>query len=538
MTERVLLIGLDGGTFATLDSLIDEGIMPFLKEFVAAGVRATLRSVIPPLTPPGWTSLVTGRTPGNHGVIDFFRFESPDTHYLRLVDSRDVKCETIWSILGRQGLRSTVLNFPLMTPPRPLAGNAVPGWAPWRHLPRLCFPRGLYDKLKAVPGFNVQELAMDLKLEGKAIEGSAKDEYEDWILFHIRRERQWFEILRYLMQEDPCDLTAVLFDGVDKLQHLLWRFIDPTYVPAHPSIREQKIRELCLNYFRQLDGLLAEAVAMAGPKASVFLASDHGFGPSTEVFYLNAWLHQQGYLVWSASAFEDTSEAGRLGLGRISQTPSMIDWSRTTAYGLTPSSNGVHVDVTGRRGRQGIEPAAYEALRARLQDQLCQLTDPTTGERVVSQALTREEAFPGAQMERAPDLTLSIRDGGFVSILKSDVVLKPRPEVVGTHRPEGIFIAQGPRIRRGLKLPALSITDVAPTLLYTLDLAVPRDMEGRVAEQIFEAAVLQQRPIRVGESTQVPGAFPQWLAHQEAHPDDQEGEAQVLERLKNLGYVE
>ena len=53
-------------------------------------------------------------------------------------------------------------------------------------------------------------------------------------------------------------------------------------------------------------------------------------------------------------------------------------------------------------------------------------------------------------MERAPDLTLSIRDGGFVSILKSDVVLKPRPEVVGTHRPEGIFMAKGPGIRRGL----------------------------------------------------------------------------------------
>ena len=51
--------------------------------------------------------------------MDFFRFESPDTHYLRLVDSRDVKCEMIWSILGRQGLRATVLNFPLMTPPRP-----------------------------------------------------------------------------------------------------------------------------------------------------------------------------------------------------------------------------------------------------------------------------------------------------------------------------------------------------------------------------------------------------------------------------------
>jgi predicted AlkP superfamily phosphohydrolase/phosphomutase len=534
MTDRILLIGLDGGTFATLDPLMQEGVMPFLKGLVASGVHGTLRSVIPPLTPPGWASLVTGRTPGHHGVMDFFRFESPNTNYIRLVDSRDIKCETMWSILSRQGLKVTVLNFPLMTPPRPLAGNAVPGWAPWRYLPRLCYPRDLYDKIKAVPGFKVQELAMDLKLEGKAIEGSSREEYEEWILFHIRRERQWFEILRFLIQEDPCDLTAVLFDGVDKLQHLLWRFIDPAYVAAHPSVWEQKIRDLCLDYFRQLDGLIADAVTMAGPEASVFLASDHGFGPSTEVFYLNAWLQQQGYLAWTTNAPDDTSEAGRLGLGRISQTPSMIDWSRTTAYGLTPSSNGIHIAVAGRRGHQGIDPNEYETLRSRLRDQLYQLTDPVTGGRVVHHVWTRQEAFPGDQMESAPDLTLSIRDGGFVSILKSDVVLKPRPEVVGTHRPQGIFIAKGPHIRQGVSLPVLSITDVAPALLYTLGLTVPSDLEGGVVEQIFAPASLHERPIRVGAPTHAPAAFPEGSDHQE----DDAGEAQVLERLKNLGYVE
>ena len=126
MTARVVLIGLDGGTFATLDVLMEEGVMPFLKGFLASGVRGELLSVIPPLTPPGWASLITGRTPGNHGVMDFFRFESSESRYIRLVDSRDIKCETIWSIISRQGLRATVLNFPLMTPPRPLSGNMVP----------------------------------------------------------------------------------------------------------------------------------------------------------------------------------------------------------------------------------------------------------------------------------------------------------------------------------------------------------------------------------------------------------------------------
>jgi hypothetical protein len=121
-----------------------------------------------------------------------------------------------------------------------------------------------------------------------------------------------------------------------------------------------------------------------------------------------------------------------------------------------------------------------------------------------------------------------------VSILKSDVVLKRRPEVVGSHRPAGVFMARGPGIRRGLSLPALSITDGAPTLLHTLGLPVPKDLEGRVVERIFEPAALQERPVSVGEPTQAPEAFPQWLDR----PEEREGEAQVLERLKNLGYVE
>jgi predicted AlkP superfamily phosphohydrolase/phosphomutase len=212
----------------------------------------------------------------------------------------------------------------------------------------------------------------------------------------------------------------------------------------------------------------------------------------------------------------------------------MVDWRRTTVYGLTPSSNGVHIAVAGRRGQYGIDPAEYERVRSRLLDQLCQVTDPATGRRVVTQVWTREEAFAGALMEMAPDLTLALRDCGFVSILKSDVILKPRPEVVGTHQPAGVFMAKGPGIRRGLSLPALSILDVAPTLLYSLGLPVPSDLEGRVAEQIFASALRQERPIRVGDRTRVPEAFPPWR-HQ---PQDQEGEAQVLERLKNLGYVE
>ena len=74
-----------------------------------------------------------------------------------------------------------------------------------------------------------------MELEVKAIEGCPEDEYAEWVERHIRREQRWFEVLRHLMRTEPADLVGVLFDGVDKLQHLCWRFIDPACRPARPS---------------------------------------------------------------------------------------------------------------------------------------------------------------------------------------------------------------------------------------------------------------------------------------------------------------
>src|SRR5947199_8232541 len=114
MSVRVLLIGLDGATFSVLDPLMARGTMPFLKKFLGQGVRAGLRTIVPALTPPAWTSLMTGRTPGHHGVFDFFRMDLAESRHIRFATSRDVACDTIWDLASRQGRRVTSLNFPLM----------------------------------------------------------------------------------------------------------------------------------------------------------------------------------------------------------------------------------------------------------------------------------------------------------------------------------------------------------------------------------------------------------------------------------------
>lgn len=535
MTPKTILIGLDGATFTVLDPLMADGKMPTLRGLIESGARAPLRSIIPALTPPAWTSLMTGKRPGQHGVFDFFRKEQADSQYFRFSSSQDIDSATIWSLANQQGHRVTALNFPLMFPAPAVDGCVVPGgWMPWRQLRLGCYPPGLFDRLKALPSFNARELALDMALEEKAIEGCAADEYVDWINLHMRRERRWLDILKYLMKEESADLTAILFDGVDKLQHLLWRFLDPTSRPETLTPFDQEIQGLCEAYFRQLDDIIAEIVGLAGPDTTVVLASDHGFGPTSDVFYVNTWLEQQGYLTWAESTEQASTEAPKLGLGQIARHVFQLDWSKTIAYAPTPSSNGINIVVRTPDNAGGVAADAYEQVRRELKEKLLELRHPVTGKSVVAEVWSREEIFPGPHQDLGPDLTLVLADGGLVSILRSDEVVKPRPQIVGTHRPEGIFIAKGPGIRTGVVIPELSLLDVAPTLLYSLGVPIPSDVVGKLPVAAFEAEFLKAHPVEVGEVTESRGT----PVSTQDDVFDAEAEATMFKRLRALGYVE
>jgi predicted AlkP superfamily phosphohydrolase/phosphomutase len=531
-----LLIGLDGGTFRIFDPLMDDGTMPSLAALVRDGARADLLSTPNPLTPPAWTSLMTGRTPGEHGIFDFLRVEERgDELFFTLHDGRDVRAETVWSILSRHERRVAVLNFPLTAPPEPVRGAVVPGLVSWKHLRRSTWPEGLYERLKTLPGFNPKEFSWDFDLETRAVKQVDPSEYADWIRFHIRRERHWFEIARHLMAAERPDVAAVLFDGTDKLQHLCWRFIDPAAFPQAPSAWERSIRDLCLEYFRQLDGFIRDLAALAGPGARIFLASDHGFGPTHQVFRVNTWLQEEGLLAWKET--DATGEAAGAIEQRLKSDVAFVDLRRTKAYARTSASNGIAIRVARTPGAGGIAPAEYEAFRARLADRLLTVRNPETSERVVRRVLLREEAFPGRLSHRAPDLTLVLEDGGFVSIGNKTPSVVSRPEVAGTHRPEGIFVAAGEGIAKG-RLRTCGIVDVAAALLHSAGVPIPADFEGRLPVGAFDPEWLRAHPMTQGPNTRPPSRPDAWGGEESSPGYAPEEEAVIAGRLQALGYLE
>jgi predicted AlkP superfamily phosphohydrolase/phosphomutase len=533
MSHRTLLIGLDGATFDVLDSLMQRGLMPALLALTQKGARATLRSTVPALTPPAWTSLVTGRSPGAHGIFDFFRKNSPSSQHFGFVTSRDVACPSIWTLATDAGRRSTVLNFPLTFPPPSILGHVVPGgFMPWRQLRLGCHPIGLFDELRNLPRFNPRELALDMTEEAKAIEGCAEEEYEPWIDMHIRRERQWTDIARHLAVSEPADFTAVMFDGVDKIQHLCWRFIDPQMAGALSSDWERRVRDKCAEYFSELDQRIAELVDMVGDDATVCVASDHGFGPQWRTFFVNAWLEQSGRLAWNQGEAPASVNPTALGLNQLSRHVYQLDWTRTRAFAPLPSGNGIHIVRLDETHPGGVPDDQYEEFRDALAADLLLINDPESGEPVVLRVWTREEIFAGPNLALAPDLTLELQDGGLISILNSGEPVRRRPLPTGTHRPDGVFVLAGPDVQEGARLAALSILDVAPLLLHGLHLPIPVAMEGRFVTEALSPPALTQRPPQYSSGVQVPASEVGDAGL------DAEAEVEILKRLQALGYVE
>lgn len=526
--QPTVLIGLDGATFTVLEPLLAEGHMPFLKSFLADGVRGELLSTPHPLTPPAWTTMLTGRTPGNHGVYDFVRGEvRGNAAFFTLTNFRDIQCETVWTLVSRWGGRVMALNFPLTAPPPVVHGVMVPGLLSWKHLRRNVYPPELFDELKRVPGFDAREVTSEPEMVTAALNMS-EEELTPWLRHHaLARDCQWQNVCRHLMQSDSFDLTTVMFAGVDKIQHVCWRFLDPELLPKQMNAVEQTLRDLCLEYFRAVDNFVREIVQQAGPQANVFITSDHGFGPTWKSFRVNKWLEQQGYLRWPKQ-----TEDGR---SRKNSHFVHLDWEHTLAYTPSAPTNGIWIRVQEKPGGPGVPPEQYPAFRDRLIEQLRAVRDPESGRPFFKDILKREDAFPGVHMGKAPDLTLVPFDHGFVSVLDHEPIVADRAAVWGTHYPAGIVLAHGPAMAKGQAVPQQSIVDIAPTLLHSLGLPIPSDYEGRVIEALFDPAFLREHPIKQGPPTEPPDTY---AVAPTRDAESAEEDETVLTRLRDLGYVE
>jgi len=559
----LLVIGLDGATFDVLSPLMEADVLPHLAALRKRGCWGKLLSTIPPFTAAAWSTFITGKNPGRHGVISF---TSRDRFHYDMQGGGFVNAqrfdETLWQVLGDHGKRIGVINVPLTYPAQPVNGYMVTGMLTPPGADRFTFPPELVHKLGADYVIDVDFIRTKERFRQRGFPPKTE------MITEIRRmSRTRARKSADLFSEESWDFFMVVFTSTDRVLHFFWDDLAALIGKGAGRVATPRnaIQENILAYFRELDDGIGRLVDLAGPTTTTFVVSDHGFGPAPRRrFYLNVWLEQLGLLHRRGARGWRDLEYWRVAVGRhkrikdtlrrvlppsvqdsaktISEKVSeeIVDWSRTRAYFVPIYFHvcGVEINLAGAR-REGIVSAGaeYEALRDEIIQEARGLSDPQSGKSIVEVAARREELYDGPYVEEFPDVIL-VLDPDYIGAasLAGTSLVEPHPHPMrpGEHRRDGIFIAAGAPILPQGELSGLHLRDVPPTILFSLGLPNLSSFDGRVLLEIFKPECLETHPLLVEESPRDtrPAGHPQG----EGYSADEE--RSIMDRLRGLGYLE
>ncbi len=547
MTRHPLLVvGLDGADFRVLNALIARGKLPVIGRLMREGICAPLLSTLPPATLPAWTSFLTAAEPNTHGVVDMLVRDRHD-YALRPAGGHRRRLPTFLYRVSQSGLRVASLGIPGTYPPEALNGVAIAGFdAPGaaRPKPDAFWPPELASRVHALGGWRYATFNEHGRNNPRRAVAALLADLD-------RKER----VVESIYTSESWDLFCVHLQAPDTACHHLWhtfdeaspRYLGPALANALPSI------------FARLDTFIGRLLALAPKGGRVLLVSDHGMGgASTRRLYLNRLLAQLGLTVFHSGTtarrlvsrlLQETLgllPAGVLGAAARALSggsfSAALRFARGSAVDLRASaafsdeldyapSIWIHERDTFPLGH--VPPPAVGRLLDAIGAALLSLSDPDTGEPLIAAVhgrgpvaasgpltphLVIEPAWPQGYR---PSFVASPGPGPVLDTVPPRQYGAPRGAgMPGVHRREGIFVAAGAGLAAGA-LPAFGIAQAGASVFTLLGLPLPADLEARPPAGL--TYTLTAAP--------APQASP-------AAPYTPEEEAQILSRLRAMGYVD
>ncbi len=510
---HILIIGMDGATPNLIIPWAREGKLPNIARLISNGSYGELLSTIPPITPPAWTSFMTGVNPGKHGIFDFVD-KVPGTYDFRYINARMRRIPSIWQYLSTLGLRVGALNIPMTFPPEEVNGFMISGLdAPDEK--GATYPASLYDELfREAGGFQ-----LDIRNLGNM---KTDEQRELFLKESLDVEEQRVKVLLYLQDKYACDVLMLVFNATDQVQHHFWHYMDAAH-PKYDPVGAQRFGDAILRVYSKIDGLIGRLLEEIPPRDAVMLMSDHGAG-ATSRYYLhtNFLLEQLGLLrfkkkslfVDAIGGFEkllksNLSDGQKKFMakllpgvrGRIENYSQLgaIDWEHTKAFAteLTGIAPFIWIN-TGKdfpRGSVLFEKERMHIVET-IKDAFLNLKDPQGNSSLGVEVFSKEEIFSGPYMSKAPDLIPAAwSERGFNlkkapsqngSLLRMEEgSIASGSEWSGTHKMEGFFLVSGEKAASGKVLRNINIIDVFPTVLTILNLPVPQGVDGRVIKELI-----------------------------------------------------
>jgi len=456
---RVLVIGLDcAEPSLVFDRFLDE--LPTLKSLAQGGLWGRLESSVPCITVPAWMSMMTSKDAGQLGFYGFRNRGDHSYKDLSFATSLMVKEPAVWDILGKSGKRSTVIGVPPAYPPKPINGSLVTCFLTPSTQNEFTYPSSLKAEVQALVGDYMFDVR-DFRTEDKGY--LLRQVYE----MNARRHKT----AMHLLKKHDWDFFMFVEMGVDRMHHGFWRHMDEQHVKHEPA---SPFKDAIKDYYKHVDGQIAEMLAQVDDETTVIVVSDHGAKRMDGGFCLNEWLWKEGYLVLT------TPPQGVTPFEKCA-----VDWSKTTAWGAGGYYGRLFINVQGREPYGRVPAADFEKVRNEIAARLEAMPDHT-GKPMGTKCLRPQDVYRECK-NIPPDLIVyfgnlywrSVGSMGHGSVYTFSNDTGPDD---ANHAEHGMVIVHDPRQKQGREVVGRQLMDIAPTVLHAFGMPAPADMRGTVIE--------------------------------------------------------
>ncbi len=411
----VMLISVDGLRPDYVIEADKHGLrIPNLRRLLSDGAYATgVHGVLPTVTYPSHTTMITGVSPAGHGIYDNHPFDplrknqNGWTWY-----AEDIRVPTLWEAAGQAGLVTANVHWPVSVAAK-VTYNLAQYWRAGNEEDRKLL------RALSTPGLQT-ELEKDF------------EPYPDGIDESITGDERRARFAIRLLEKKRPDFITVYLTALDTEEH-----DSGPFSPASLAVLE-RIDPL-------IGALRAAAEKVSGGRAVVCVVSDHGFVHNEKALNLNIPFRKAGLI-------------------QLDAKDKVISWQA-----VPWSAGGV--------GPVYLKDPGDDAVRAKVRVLLEKLAkDPRNGiYRVLSAEEVRAlGGFPGAAFLVAMKTNYDLGDawkGPLVTragLPGNHGYLAEFPEMNSS------FFIVGPGISAGRSLGLIDMRDIAPTLAGLMGLRLPQ----------------------------------------------------------------
>jgi predicted AlkP superfamily pyrophosphatase or phosphodiesterase len=405
--RALLVISIDGMRPDYVSAADSHGLkIPNLRRIMETGAHARgARGVLPTVTYPSHTTLMTGVWPAKHGISANTTFDPLGKNYGGWYwYSEDLRVPTLWDAAAKAGYVVGSVSWPVTVGAREISWLIPEYW-------RASTP----EDLKLVRALSTPGLIDELQPQAGRYDGDANSGVAgDWSRTHYAEA---------IIRRKHTRLMTVHLAALDHLEH----GFGPFSAEANSTLEE----------IDRMVGTLDRAMRDETRNSAICIVSDHGFAAIDHQFNIRVPFVRAGFI---------TLSEGR--------APVVKDWT------ASPWDAGGLALIMLKDARDQKVRGAVEALLREL------AADPANG---ISRILDRGEiaAMGGtAEAEFAVDMKPGYSLGG---ALEGPVVLEIKPGGTHGYAPShpemlASFLISGPGIRRNFDLGEIDMRGIAPTL--------------------------------------------------------------------------